>query len=604
MQPSEEIKAKLDISEVIGEYIKLVPAGLNHKAICPFHQDKSPSLMISHDKQIWRCFGCTKGGDIFTFVMEMEGVTFVEALRLLAPKAGVTLQKIDHKKESEKTRILDILNISARYYAKVLSSSSLAENANKYLIKRGLTEDMIKEWGIGYSPDSWDDLLQFLKKKGYTDDDIVKSGMAIKKEKGYGYYNRFRGRIMFPISDVNANVVGFTARVSPEKEATEKMGKYINSPATNVYDKSSIIFGLNKAKLNIKKQDLIVVVEGQMDVITAHTRGFNNVIASSGTALTEDQVKILKRYSSNITLAFDADQAGLMAAERAIDESFKQDMNVSVINITSGKDPDDCIRNNPDDWVAAVEKRLPAMEHYFNQYLKDLNLSDIGDKRLAVKRLLPKVRIISDSIEKDFWLQKISSVIDVREGLLREALQKVNNPSRSPIKQAQLVEQSPQKISITEEDKLYQLIISLLLKFPYLIELALNKLPSDWIIGKISNKLYITILIYYNENSNSILDSRAFYSNFRKYTESTGSQDQVNVLDYLAMEAENSYSNFDETSAKDEVLGIIIAIKRKYLENLMKSMEKKIMDAERANNQDLIKDLMKEFYKLSQELSN
>ena len=603
MQPSDDIKAKLDISDVLGEYIKLVPSGLNHKAVCPFHREKNPSLMISHDKQIWRCFGCAKGGDIFSFIMEIEGISFVEALRLLATKAGITLTRTNPQAESAKNRTLDILDLSSKYYHKVLFGSTIAKNALDYLRKRGLDQNMIEDWQIGYSPESWDDLYKLLKKKGYADDDILASGMIIKKDKGFGFYNRFRGRIMFPIKDINGSVVAFTARVSPEKEATEKMGKYINSPSTSIYDKSSIIFGLDQAKLHIKRADLIIVVEGQMDVITAHTRGFKNIIASSGTALTERQIKTLKRYSNNIALAFDADDAGLLAAERAIDESLRQDMSVSVVNIPNGKDPDDCISNDPNSWIVATEKRTHAMEHYFNHYLKDLDLSKIGDKRIAVKKILPKVKIISDNIEKDFWLKKLSNTIDVKEELLREALEVIEQGTKTKPADAAHQDSEPAK-RFSREDMLSDSAIGLIIKFPFLIESALNKLPSEWINEKLTQDLYINILIYYNGNSNLILNSSNFYSKFRSHIESTQSQDQVNMLDYLAMEAEKTYNNFDDISAKDEVLSIMISLKKRFLEGSMKSIERQLIAAEQSRDQEKIKDLMIKFTKLSEELKS
>ncbi|MCK5320853.1 DNA primase, partial [Candidatus Parcubacteria bacterium] len=265
MQPSEEIKSRLDIVDVIREYIQLQAAGVNFRAKCPFHREKTPSFVVSPEKQIYHCFGCGEGGDIFSFVMKMEGIEFVEALRLLAPKAGVALKKQNPEAASKRNKILDMLDLSRRYYHKIFLGEASARNAREYIKKRALSADTIEEWQIGYSLDSWDTVGKLLRAKGYKENEIFVAGLIVKSNKSNRFYDRFRGRIMFPINDVNGNTVAFSARISPEKEAVEKMGKYINSPQTPVYDKSKILFGLDKAKLEIKKEDLAIVVEGQMD---------------------------------------------------------------------------------------------------------------------------------------------------------------------------------------------------------------------------------------------------------------------------------------------------------------------------------------------------
>src|SRR3989339_101343 len=304
MQPSEEIKSRLDIVDVIRDYIQLQQAGSNFRAKCPFHSEKTPSFMVSPEKQIWHCFGCGKGGDVLEFVKEIEGINFAETLRLLAPKAGVELKKQNFQEISKRNRLLDILEMCSKYYNRFLTESKTAENARKYLTERGVDNKVIVEWGIGYSPEGWDNVYSPLRKKGFHDNEIFEAGMSLKRSGSSGYYDRFRGRIMFPINDVNGNIVAFTARVSPEKEAREKMGKYINSPQTDVYNKSKILFGLDKAKLEIKNQGYAIIVEGQMDAITAHKYGFKNVVASSGTALTDEQIVLLKRFPNQIEKDF------------------------------------------------------------------------------------------------------------------------------------------------------------------------------------------------------------------------------------------------------------------------------------------------------------
>ncbi|MDO8261071.1 MAG: DNA primase, partial [Candidatus Magasanikbacteria bacterium] len=387
MQPSEEIKAKLDIVDVIRDYVPLKPAGVNFRACCPFHREKSPSFVVSPEKQIFHCFGCGKGGDIFSFVTQIEGIEFVEALRMLAQKAGVTLQRIDPKINSEKNKVLDIIDLSRKYFHHILRNNKEAQAARDYLKKRGLKDETIDEWQIGYSLDSWDGLLQALLARGYKEAEILKSGMIIKKENTNKHYDRFRDRIMFPINDVNGSTVAFTARINPAKEATDKMGKYINSPQTMVYDKSKILFGLDRAKLEIKANDSVIITEGQMDVISSHQAGFKNVVASSGTALTTEQIILIKRFTNNISLAFDHDAAGAMAADRGIKEAMQADMNIKVIEIPNGKDPDECIKNNPADFERAVKNAKAMMQYYFDITLEKLNVEELEGKREAVKKL-------------------------------------------------------------------------------------------------------------------------------------------------------------------------------------------------------------------------
>ncbi len=604
MQPSEEIKSKLDIVDIIGEYIKLTSAGSNYKANCPFHREKSPSFMVSADKQIWRCFGCAKGGDIFAFVMDIESLDFREALKLLAGKAGVTLKKTDPKISSHRNRLLDILDISARFYQKILLNSSLAKMALEYISARGLDMNMIEEWGIGYSPDSWDDLYLFLKKRGFCNEDILDSGMIIKKDKGYGYYNRFRDRIMFPIKDLSGNIVAFTARINPGSDKDEKMGKYINSPQTIIYNKSNIIFGLDKAKLHIKNDDLIIVAEGQMDVITAHTRGFKNIIASSGTALTKEQIMTLKRYSNNITLAFDKDTAGKMAAMRAIDEALKIEMNVSIVDVPFGKDPDDCIKNNPKEWQDAVKKRIPVMEFYFKEYLDELDLSLIENKRKAVKNILPKIYKVKNNIEKDFWLKKLSNLIDVKEELLRETLGtlgKSENAQKFNLKQNQEVKEREVR-DISRDEKLSRQLIGIIIKHPYLIELAINKVPMEYISNKKLQSLYNNILIYYNSNIN--VDLKIFYKELRIFIEAQKVLSNLELLDILAMESEKIYQNYSDVEAKDEFLNITIFLKKQFLSSEMKKIERLIIEAEQKNDKESIVLLLDKFKILSSDLKS
>ncbi|MCG2700792.1 DNA primase [Candidatus Parcubacteria bacterium] len=625
LQPSDEIKSKLDIVDVIREYIQLKPAGINFRAPCPFHNEKTPSFMVSPEKQIWHCFGCSKGGDIFSFVMEMEGISFVEALRLLAPKAGVKLTRQDPKLTSQRNRLLDIIELSAKYYNKILLESKQAphqsavagqaEAARKYLTERGLTEETIEEWQIGYSPESWDDLINFLKSKDYNDNEIFLAGMSVKKDGTSRFYNRFRGRIMFPIKDVNGNAVAFSARVSPEKEAEEKMGKYINSPQTMVYDKSKILFGLDMAKQAIKKEDAAIIVEGQMDVITAHQNGFKNVIASSGTALTADQVLLIKRYSQNLILAFDMDKAGELAAERGIAQAMQQEMNIKVLELGTGKDPDEFIRKNPDGWSSAVAKAKPMMQYYFDKTLSNLDLNNVDHKRQAAKILLPVIAKLGNKIEYDFWLKQLGQKIDIEPHFLHEALARIK-PAANYKEEKKQPEKQRAEAMHSRAEMLSELLLALMLKFPAHIEYAAGKLNPDQIEGSGIQAIYRNLIIYYNKNidkgvqAGGVASSEINFNDFKNWLKQNLSSDQANntnesqpaLLDKLALLADKDFYAYDSNQAKNEIIKIITILKKGFLSKRLKEAAKLIAQAEKNNNKTEIDDLMNEFKLLSDEI--
>ena len=604
MNPSEEIKSRLDIVEGIREYIQLKSTGANFQALCPFHREKSPSFVVSPDKQIWHCFGCGKGGDIITFVMEMEGVSFVEALRMLAPKAGVTLKKEDSQVTSQRNRLLDIIEIATNYYHKNLLESQEAKPARQYLAKRGLTQETIKEWQLGYSPESWNDIIDLLKKRGYGEREIYQAGLCTKKEHQNHYYNRFRGRIMFPINEFNGNTVAFSARVRPDKEEQEKMGKYINSPQTMIYDKSRILFGLDKAKMTIRNSKFALIAEGQMDVITAHQHGFKNVIASSGTALTETQLQLLKRYTNNLALAFDMDEAGRMAADRGIQEALKQDMNVKVVTLPGGKDPDELIRNNPQEFQAAIENASHIMDYYFRMLLEELDLGSVEGKREAAKRMLPIIAKIDNKIEKDEWLRRLSETINTDERYLREALPKERKQQKREGDEEKGGQSFTQK---SRGEVMSETLLALLLRYPSFLELAINRLSVDEVFGYQNKMFYKNLVIYYNNaNSENALAEMDFNSlkeqltaSFKK--EKDGDQEQLRLLDKLGILGEKEFSNLDPDQAKKELLKTIQELKRLYISERKKEIEQLIAQSEREGNKERVEELMRELKTLSEE---
>ena len=418
-----EIKDRLNVADVLSMYIQLKKAGVNFKAACPFHSDSSPSLMVSTSKQIWRCFGCGEGGDIFTFVMKFENVDFSEALKILADRAGVELPKYtktNAKAEQYKDRMYQINELAAKFYNKILFDSPVGEVARKYLLGRGMVTATLKEWQIGFAPDGYHYLEEFLLKKGYTKKELLDSGVSSKSERG-DVYDRFFRRVTYPIKSYSGQIVGFTARILDE---TRKGAKYINSPETIVYSKSKVIFGLYQAKQHIRKTDEVVVVEGNMDVIAAHQAGFKNVVGSSGTAFTFDQLQMLSRLTKNLKFAFDTDQAGAIATRRALEGALQLGFNVYIVKIEGAKDPDELIKKSPKLFEQAVAKAQLYLDFFFDQAFAQFDPNSIEDKKRVVAELVPLLQTMSDPLELSHYVKLLAQRLATPESTIYEYLAK------------------------------------------------------------------------------------------------------------------------------------------------------------------------------------
>lgn len=433
--PSEQIKQRLSVADVVQSYIKLDKAGANFRARCPFHSEKTASFFVSPSRDIWHCFGCGKGGDIFGFVMEMEGVEFIEALKILAERAGIQFKAEDPRLRNERIRLLDVMKSSTDFYRQELLKR---KDVLDYLLGRGLKSETIQLYQLGYSPredEGWRNLYEFLLNKGYSDEEIEKTGMIIKAEqREKRYYDRFRGRIMFPIFDFSGRVVAYSGRLFPEtfSSPTPDFGdslksgvkaKYINSPQTVLYDKSRILYGFDKAKAEVRKSDACVIVEGQMDVVLSHQAGVLNAIAVSGTGLTPYHLESIRRLTNNLIVCFDNDEAGLIAAGRGIDLALEKGFEVKVVVLPFGKDPADVASKDPPAWQKAVAES----RHIIDFYLKTLS-EKINDSRLLKQKteqiVLPYLSYIESEIEKSHWVSEISKYLKMREEPIWEQLKK------------------------------------------------------------------------------------------------------------------------------------------------------------------------------------
>jgi len=433
----QEIKDRLNIAEVIGGYIQVKKAGSAFKALCPFHHEKTPSMQISPQKQIWHCFGCGEGGDVISFVQKYENLEFKEALRLLADRAGVQLPEYRPKNpevENEKDTLFRINDFAARFYHQVLVSDVRGKEALNYLLKRGLTQETINKWQIGFAPDDFHPLEQALSSKQVRQADMVKAGVSTKNERGQ-VYDRFRGRITFPIFDLSNRALGFSARILKDDG---KSAKYVNSPETIIYNKSRVLFGLNFAKAAVRQKEEIVVVEGQMDCISAHQAGIGNVVASSGTALTESQLDLLARFTRHLKFCFDADAAGLKATRRAIEMYLGKDFVVKIVDLKGAKDPDELLKDGPDKFLSLIVQAPLFLDYYLAKAFENYQEKSVEQKKEAARDVLPLIKALTDAVEQDHYVQMLAEKLGASEKAVRQSLAAIKpiGQAASPAKPA------------------------------------------------------------------------------------------------------------------------------------------------------------------------
>lgn len=418
MNEVEEIKGRLEIADVVGGYVQLKQAGRNLKAPCPFHQEKTASFMVSPEKGIFHCFGCGQGGDVFKFVMLIEGLDFRSALELLARRAGVELKTKSGRPKENTDRLYAAIELAAKYFQATLVKNP---KALEYVTRdRRLGKQIITDFMIGYAPESWEALSGFLLKKGYTQDELLRAGLAGQRPERSTVYDLYRGRVMFTISDGQGRPIGFTGRV-----LDDSLPKYLNTPQTVLYDKSRAIFGLHLAKEAIRTKDEVVLVEGNMDVIASHQAGVRQVVAASGTALTLDQLKALSYLSKNVKLCFDADRAGLAATERAIPLAQKLGLNLFVVEIEGAKDPDELILQDPALWEKAIKDAKEIREYWYERSRREFNIDDKPsgiDKIQFVKRMATILRLYDNATQQVF-VQHMAGETGIEEQSFLDAIE-------------------------------------------------------------------------------------------------------------------------------------------------------------------------------------
>jgi DNA primase len=460
----DEIKSRLNIVDIIGKVVTLKKAGRNFKGLCPFHSEKTPSFVVSADRQIFHCFGCGKGGTIFDFFMEYHHVDFAEALEDLATLAGVKLTRRagDPKESSLKQKLLEVNHLASEYYHYVLTSHALGEKGKLYLKNRGISDKSIKTFGLGYSPNSWDALYKFLRKKGYDDEILEKAGLIIRSSKAYdqrssSYYDRFRGRIMFTLKDHRGHVVGFAGRVlDPEvKEA-----KYINTSETPVYSKSNILYGLDVTKDAIQKINEAVVMEGELDVISSFQEGISNVVAIKGTALTEGHVRLLRRFTDRLAFALDGDMAGDAASRRGIEIADSMGMDMRVVTIPLGKDPDEAARENAGLFKKAIKDAVSVYDYFLTSALARFDVSTAYGKKKIAEELVPVITKIDNPVIQNHYVKKLASAISSSEQAIAESMRR----AQRPVGRTQSEAADPRRDASTRPEKMEIYMLALMLQ--------------------------------------------------------------------------------------------------------------------------------------------
>ncbi len=561
----EKIKERLSIEEVVGTYVKLEKAGKNMKARCPFHNEKTPSFTVSPDRASYYCFGCGAKGDIFTFVQEFEGMDFRASLKFLADRAGIQLTDASSKIKNSDDKLRRILELSVKFFQAQLAKKN---DAVKYLLDRGLTSATIKEWQIGFAPEGWQNLMNFLKENRFTDSELEKVGLIKKGDKGK-YYDRFRSRIMFPIFDSSGRPVGFSGRIFNGKEDE---AKYLNSPETIFFDKSRILYGFDRAKSVIRKSDFSILVEGQMDLIMCHQAGYKNAVASSGTALTREQLEKLFRISERLVIAYDSDGAGFRASEKAWQMALSLGMDVKIAPIPDGYDPADVIKEDKNKWKEIVKNSRHIIEIVIEHIARDAkDERDTGRK--VSSHLIPYLASISSHIDQAHFVKMISEKLNIESDSIRAEITKYINSHGTGTVGSTIVSKS----SIKENND----------------------------IMKIARQL-IGIAFWQEQEKDKVIDSQEIYSKtrevlgdeYQKVFENISSQREALIFEIESMYAR---SKKNET-VTHEVAELLKNLKSKHLLHRKEALKDELKRAESIKDDAKIEEVLRKIHDITTQM--
>lgn len=581
MNEVDEIKDRIDIVQFVSSYLQLQKAGANYKAQCPFHAEKTASLMVSPEKQIFKCFGCDAGGDVIEFLMRIENLNFPEALEMLAQRTGVTLQKkgkskAQYKQDQDvKTAIYKINDLSSRVFHKLLKEHKVAKEAREYLKNRKINDKIIDKFQIGYAPKQRV-LESFLVKRGFSQRQMRQAGDPQKK---------FYDRVVFPIKDRLGNTVGFTGRTLQKDHEP----KYLNTPESVIFHKSKVMYGLSLAKDEIKEKKEVIVMEGQMDVVLSHKAGVGNVVASSGTALTAQHLKILSRYTSNIVFCFDGDLAGREAQKKAIKISYENDISPKVISLPDGfKDAGEIIESDAELWKEVVSEKQSAMEWLISSYFD--GQSDSGKKKEIAKEICGYVVAITDPLEKNHYKKMLAKYLSVSERIVDEIIERIQNKSRdrsfgSNIESPEVKTKS--KSLITEEVLLGDIFCKVDLVKVVASELKIDDIQDDIDVKEV----YRVIIDCYNEKSkvNEKVDGKKILECVEKKID----KDLSDKVAFLVMKSSDRLNRVEDKTVESEVLDCIAKIKSGRNQEIKDNFAKRIAQAEKKGDRKKVMRLLK-----------
>ncbi len=581
-----EILDRSNIVEVISSYLPLKKIGRNHKACCPFHPEKTASFIVSADKQIFHCFGCGVGGNALTFIMQYEKVNFREALESLAQRIGIPLpepERTDFQKSKEdfSKNLYSLYEKSAIFYHSNLMNSKDAQNARNYLQKRGIGKETAKNFKLGFAKSGWDLLIQHLKAQKITLSSIEKSGLVVAKDEG-GYYDRFRNRIIFPIADIKDRIVGFGARV-----LDDSLPKYINSPESAIYTKGKNLFGLNLAKDALRAQDQAIVVEGYLDMIVPFEAGIKNIIASLGTALTIDQIKLIKRFTNNVVMLYDADLAGEIATLRALDLLIKEDVNVRIASLPKGDDPDSFLRKNGKDvFLKMIDDAKPIFDYKFDLLISKYKADTITSKEKIVKEILPTIKKFTSSTVRSECVRRIAQRLSLDEKALWEDFQNVkeDNYDSEWSESEAFSHYKLTEIPITE-----RMLVKLMLEEIHLVDYLKSVIdPSDFVEEKLK-KIVSFIFNFFTEGKTLKPNILINYLD---------DEEAINIISEL------STLEIHDCPNKEKLISDCVKrLKRDKLLHKRQKLQSEIQIAQSSGNDSLVIDLMKELNILNKEFN-
>lgn len=522
----EEVKNRIDIVDLLGSYIKLLRAGVNLKACCPFHNERTASFFVSPQRQIWHCFGCQKGGDVFKFIMEIEGCEFREALENLAQRAGVELKKESPQVRNERDNQFAILEEAASFFESRLTGEPL-----QYLKNRGLSKETIKEFRLGYASDDWQFLINHLSSKGFKEKDIEKCGLIIKSQtteynlSTTNYYDRFRGRIIFPIFNQGGKVIAFGGRIYPEKADT---AKYVNSPETTLYQKSKLLYGLHKSKIEILRNESCIIVEGYMDFLSVFQSGTKNVVAVSGTSLTGEQLKILRRICEKVVVAFDMDEAGENASRRGIDLALKEGFDVKVLKFGEGmKDPADVVTKDKNLWHSCLQNSIHIVQFYIDSALKKFAVGSSELSREMQKNVIPAVVNLLSDLEQAHWVRKISTILNIKEETVWNTLQKIHSVIPHGVQSDDWVKPDLITKPKTRKELLENRILAILTKHPEFLDKKIGWLNADFYKEKQASSRFILEAELFLE---SVVDAEAEFIKCARELQKENLKEKMSIL--------------------------------------------------------------------------